>query len=143
MASGVKVNKACTDEFEKLKMQKQYRYIIYKLSDNMKEVVVDCVSERDATYDELKAKLLKYAEEKCCRYAVFDLKFEFKGAEKEKIMFIAWSPENAMVKQKMVYTSSKDYLKKALQLTYEVQATDADEISLENVTEKAARGMKD
>lgn len=36
----------------------------------------------------------------------------------------------------MVYTSSKDYLKKALQVVPELQATDAEELSIENAIEK-------
>lgn len=45
-SSGVKVNSQCTVEFEKLKMKKEYRYIIFKLSDNMKEIIVDETSPR-------------------------------------------------------------------------------------------------
>jgi len=46
------------------------------------------------------------------------------------------NPENAIVKQKMVYTSSKDYIKKALEIAIELQANDSDDISEDNIVEK-------
>lgn len=143
MASGMKVNKECTPVFDELKMKKMHRYILYKLNDTMTEIIVDETGARDETYDDFKNKLLAVAERQECRYAVFDLDFMFNGQEKNKIIFFAWNPENAKTKPKMIYTSSKDYLKKALQLVIEVQATDADEISLETATERAQRTMKD
>lgn len=45
-------------------------------------------------------------------------------------------PENSKVKHKMVYASSKDYLKKTLKVVPELQATDEDELTLANLTEK-------
>ena len=36
----------------------------------------------------------------------------------------------------MVYASSKDYLKKTLKVVPELQATDEDELTLANLTEK-------
>ena len=47
------------------------------------------------------------------------------------------SPEGAKIKQKMVYTSSKDYLKRALVgVGKEMQATDHSELAWTNVMEK-------
>ena len=40
-ASGVKVNAKCSQEFEKMKMNKEYRYVIFKLNDKLTEIVVD------------------------------------------------------------------------------------------------------
>src|SRR5262249_39534435 len=49
------------------------------------------------------------------------------------------SPDAAKVKQKMVYASSKDALKKKLNVTTEIQATDLDEVAYETVFDKVAR----
>lgn len=144
MASGVKVNAQCGQEFEKMKMSKEYRYVIFKLNDKLTEIVVDECGPRDATYDDMKAKLLEHAANKECRYACFDLEFKtpLEGNPANKIVFVAWNPENSTLKPRMVYTSSKDYLKKALQVVPELQATDADELSIENAIEKASKGMR-
>ena len=41
--SGIKGNINCTEEFEKMKMQKSYRYVIhvYKIRDDMREIQVE------------------------------------------------------------------------------------------------------
>ena len=39
--SGIKININCTEEFEKMKMQKGYRYIIFKIRDDMREIQVE------------------------------------------------------------------------------------------------------
>ena len=51
------------------------------------------------------------------------------------------SPEGAKIKQKMVYTSSKDYLKRALVgIAKEIQANDRDDLLWSNVLEVCMRG---
>ena len=50
------------------------------------------------------------------------------------------SPECAKIKQKMVYTSSKDAIKKSLQgIAKEVQACDQDDLQWDNVLEVLLR----
>ncbi|KDR83139.1 hypothetical protein GALMADRAFT_221101 [Galerina marginata CBS 339.88] len=50
--------------------------------------------------------------------------FEKEGARKQnKIMFLSWSPDDAKIKQKVVFRSSRDALKRALNcIAVEVQA---------------------
>jgi len=55
-------------------------------------------------------------------------------------MFVFRSPENATIKQKMVYTSSKDALRKAcVGVAKEVQACDYGDLSWPNVLEVLLR----
>ena len=46
----------------------------------------------DATYDDMKAKLLEHAANNECRYACFDLEFKtpLEGNPANKIVFVAW-----------------------------------------------------
>ena len=47
------------------------------------------------------------------RYAVYDFNYTLKdGGERSKLLFIVWAPDSAPIKQKMLYASSKDALKK-------------------------------
>lgn len=51
------------------------------------------------------------------------------------------SPDSARIKNKMVYASSKDAIRRKLVgIGTEVQATDASEIAYETVLEKVSRG---
>lgn len=39
--SGIKLDPVCVDEFNGMKLKHKYRYIIFKLSDDMKHIVID------------------------------------------------------------------------------------------------------
>merc|ERR1711982_154109 len=66
--------------------------------------------------------------ERDCRYAIFDYEFQVDGGQRNKITFILWAPDSAPIKAKMMYTSTKDSIKKKLVgIQVEVQATDAAE----------------
>ena len=74
-----------------------------------------------------------------CRYAVLDVAITTKsGAETNKLIFVAWSDDNASIKPKMLYASSKDALKKTLTgINEEYQATDRSDLDLKDIQKKA------
>ena len=60
------------------------------------------------------------------------------GATTNKLIFVAWSDDNASIKPKMLYASSKDALKKALTgINDEFQATDRGDLELNEIRKKA------
>jgi cofilin len=138
MASGVAINNEVKISFQDFKIGHKYRYIIYCLSEDFKEIIVEKYGERNETYEDFVA-LLKAAEDKDqCRYGVFDAVFTTKdGQQRDKIVFFMWSPDKAKMKQKMVYASSKDALKKALGegVAKEIQANDHGDLAWSNVLE--------
>merc|ERR1719240_1098452 len=111
MSSGVQVDQECISEFEQMKIRSKYQYIIYKITDDKKSIMIECKGDKGASFDEFKSKL----PDGDCRYAVLDVEINTKsGAVANKLIFVAWSDDNASVKPKMLYASSKDALKKAL-----------------------------
>ncbi|KDR83149.1 hypothetical protein GALMADRAFT_238995 [Galerina marginata CBS 339.88] len=137
MASGVGVNELCISTFQELKLKKKYKYIIFTLNSNFTEVIVEKTSS-EQDYDAFLADL----PETECRWAIYDFEFEKEGAGKRnKIIFLSWSPDDAKIKQKMVFASSRDALKRALNgIAVEVQGTDFGEVAHENILDKANRG---
>ncbi|KAH7336944.1 hypothetical protein B0J17DRAFT_665538 [Rhizoctonia solani] len=149
MSSGVAVNSECIKTYQDLKQPSRskdedgesgkkgpLKYIVFKLSDDMKEIVVEKTSD-DPKYD----SFIKDLPEAEPRWAVYDVQFEKDGGIRKKITFISWSPEVAKVKQKMVYASSRDALRKSMDgVACEIQATDYDEVAWESVLDKASRG---
>ena len=120
--------------FQELKLKKAYRYIIYKLSDDSKTIVVEKACEK-AEYNDFVAQV----PDEYCRYAVFDFEFTLSAAEgqRNKICFFVWAPDNSKIKQKMLYASSKDALRKKLVgISTEIQGTDFSEVSYETVLDK-------
>ena len=67
-------------------MKKEHKYIIFNLSKDFSEIVVDKTSS-DADYDTFLADL----PENECRWAIYDFEFEKEGGGKRnKIIFISW-----------------------------------------------------
>lgn len=73
------------DEYQKLKLGKSIKYIIYKLSDDNTEIVVEKTSQ-SKDYDDFVSSL----PEQECRYAVYDFEFEKEDGKRSKICFVAW-----------------------------------------------------
>lgn len=101
-SSGVTVSPECVSAFNDLKLGKSTKWIIYKLSDNQKEVVVE-ESGKEQEWETFREKLVnaKSADGKTgARYAVYDLAYEAEGGagQRNKIIFIAWSPDTAGIK---------------------------------------------
>jgi len=148
--SGVQISPECITKFNELKLGKKFKYIIYKLSDDFRQTVVDEASEDD-NWDNFREKLVNATTKsksgavgKGPRYAVYDFAFELKAGEgaRNKIIFIAWSPDDAGVQSKMIYASSKDALKRSLAgIAEELQANDEDDIEYQSVLRKVSKGQ--
>merc|ERR1719387_3127686 len=135
MSSGVQVNPDCLAEFEAMKIRSSYQYIVFKITDDKKFIEIECKGDKGASFDDFKSKL----PDGDCRYAVLDVEISTKsGATTSKLIFISWSDDNASVKPKMLYASSKDALKKALTgINEEYQATDRGDLDLTEIKKKA------
>jgi cofilin len=149
--SGVSVSPECVAKYNELKLGKSIKYIIYRLSDDYKEIVVEDTSADD-NWEDFQEKLLnakashKGKEGKGPRYAVYDFQYELEGGEgtRNKIVFISWSPdEGTLVFPRMTYASSKEALKNALPgLAAEVQANRDDEIEYATILKDVSKGRR-
>ena len=136
MSSGVGVNDDCITEYQNLKLGHKLRYIIFRLSDDNREVIVENTAQPDATYDQFVEGLPKDD----CRYAVFDFEYQVDGGQRNKLLFVVWAPDTAKIKSKMLYASSKDnFRKKLVGIGVEIQATDLSEIDQQEVLDKVLR----
>lgn len=148
--SGATVSPECVTAYNDLKLSKKYKYIIFKLSDDYKEIVVESTSDDGAEYDDFRQKLVdaqsKTKSGAVCkgpRYAVYDVQYELAAGEgtRNKITFIAWSPDDAGIQPKMIYASSKEALKRSLPgLAVEIQANDNDEIEWDTLVKTVSKG---
>jgi len=99
--NSVSVAPECVKAFNELKLGKSIKWIIYKISDDWKEIEVEETST-EANWDLFREKLLnaKSTDRKgkeCIggRYAVYDVEYESGEGSRSKITFIAWSPDEA------------------------------------------------
>ena len=138
MTSGIGVSSEIVEEWSKFKVQSSStRYITMKMNDDMTEVVLDSKAADGAAYEDF-VKYLNDTFPNEPRYAVVRFNYTMEdGGDREKLIFVLWAPDSSKIKPKMLYASTKDPVKKALQgIGIEVQATDAGEISAEEIEAK-------
>lgn len=119
-------------------MGKKYKFVIFTLNASKTEIVVEETST-SADYDAFLEKL----PENECKYAIYDFEYELGGGEgkRSKIVFFTWSPDTAPIRSKMVYASSKDALRRALNgVSTDIQGTDFSEVAYESVLERVSKG---
>ncbi|KAG6595305.1 Actin-depolymerizing factor 1 [Cucurbita argyrosperma subsp. argyrosperma] len=134
-ASGMAVNDECKLKFLELKSKRTHRFIIFKIEEKLKQVVVEKLGGPSQSYEDFAASLP--ADE--CRYAVYDFDFVTEeNCQKSRIFFLAWSPDNSRVRSKMIYASSKERFKRELDgIQVELQATDPTEMGLDVIRSRA------
>ncbi|KAK6502928.1 cofilin [Arthrobotrys musiformis] len=146
--SGVTVSSECVTAFEELKLRKSHQYIVYALGNNDTEIVIEAKGEPNERTSETNVLTANYEEfvkvlpPKDCRWIIYDFAYKEGDSEivKNKIVFISWSPDNAPIRSKMTYSSSKDALRRAFNgVAAEIQGTDSSEVSYEALKDKVAK----
>jgi len=131
-SSGVSVAPESVKMFNDLKLGKDIKWIIYKVGNDGKEIVVD-ESSTDQDYEVFRQKLIGDGAQS--RYAVFDVAYKTDdGGKRNKIAFITWIPSDASVRPKMVYSTSKEALKRSLNGFHaDIQANDVEDLEWESI----------
>ncbi|CAL9235079.1 Actin-depolymerizing factor homology domain [Arabidopsis suecica] len=133
--SGMGVADQSKTTYLELQRKKTHRYVVFKIDESKKQVVVEKTGNPAESYDDFLASL----PENDCRYAVYDFDFvTSENCQKSKIFFFAWSPSTSRIRAKVLYSTSKDQFRRELQgIHYEIQATDPTEVDLEVLRERA------
>ncbi|KAJ6801673.1 actin-depolymerizing factor 5 isoform X1 [Iris pallida] len=132
---GMKVKEECRKWYTEMKWKRVHRFIVFKIEEGSKTIVVDKVGGPGEGYPQLAAALPLDD----CRYAVFDFDYvSLDNCHKSKIFFITWSPAASRIRAKILYATSKQGLRRLLEgVHYEVQATDPSEMGFDVISERA------
>jgi cofilin len=57
LTTGLQVSDEIIQEFNNLRMKRQHRYLIFKVSDDHQSIVIDQVGPREATFDNFKEQM--------------------------------------------------------------------------------------
>ncbi|KAK3818854.1 MAG: hypothetical protein J3Q66DRAFT_338701 [Benniella sp.] len=148
MSSGVEVDDSCIPTYQALQTSKQLRYIVFKLSNDNKSIIVDTTKavDKDADPTAEYEEFVKSVPLDECRWYVYDFEYthtdESTGhqGQRNKVLFISWAPDDAKIKAKMIYASSRDGLRRKLTgIHAEIQGTDLSEIDHETILSKINR----
>ncbi|KAG0447362.1 hypothetical protein HPP92_028353 [Vanilla planifolia] len=134
-SSGMGVAEHSKNTFQELQRKKVHRYVVFKIDEGKKEVLVEKTGAPGESYADFTASL----PENDCRYAVYDFDFVTEdNCQKSKIFFISWSPDVSRIRAKMLYATSKDRFRRELEgVHYELQATEPTELDLEVLRDRA------
>ncbi|RSM08493.1 hypothetical protein CDV31_008130 [Fusarium ambrosium] len=144
--SGVKIQDECIAAVNELRSRRDAdkpRFIIFKISDDERNVVVDEVSP-DNNYEIFLSRLSSATDPKgkpAPRYAAYDVEYDL-GDEGKRVatVFIAWVPAGTSIKSRMLYASTKEQLHKALNIGVSIHADDLDDIEWHSVVKRVSRG---
>ncbi|KAL6487897.1 hypothetical protein MHYP_G00045230 [Metynnis hypsauchen] len=148
MASGVAISDEVIEHYTQIRTRRQgceekerLKLVVMRISDDHKSIIVDDrsslkIKDIEQEHNVFK-KVISMLPEKECRYALYDCTYETKESLKEDLIFIMWAPEDAPLKSKMVYASSKGALRAKLPgLKREWQVNDPADKELSALIEK-------
>jgi cofilin len=141
MSSSITVNDDVISAFNDMKLKKQYSYLIFKINEDRTKIVLEssgAPQNEGGGMGALWEKFIKSFPESEPRYGVINFVYQTDdGGPKEKIIFVSWIPDSAKQRLKMLYTSSKDALLKALYgIGLIIQVTDNSELNFQNILEQ-------
>ncbi|XP_073495062.1 cofilin-2 isoform X2 [Phyllobates terribilis] len=143
MASGVTVNDEVIKVFNEMKVRKaqsseeikkRKKAVLFCLSSDKREIIVEeakqiLVGDIGNTVEDPYRTFVNLLPLDDCRYGLYDATYETKESKKEDLVFIFWAPDNAPLKSKMIYASSKDAIKKKFTgIKHEWQVNGMDDI---------------
>lgn len=138
MSTGVVVDDEVATTFNNFKLQEgeKLRYYIYKI-ENKKTIVIDTKGDREKSYEDFCAAF----PDDDCRYGLVDLDFTTNdGRPTSKLVLVTWNPDTASIRNKMLYSGSKESLKTALNgVGVHINATDMSELDFESCVLPACR----
>ncbi|KAB8204921.1 hypothetical protein BDV34DRAFT_110824 [Aspergillus parasiticus] len=146
MPSGVSIADECITTFKQLRSgrgAKKPTFVIYRISDDQTAVVVeDSSAEQD--FEAFRHKLCSTVDSRgnpAPRYAVYDVEYDLgEDGKRCKTVFISWVPASTPLKLCMLYASTKEQLRSALDVKLSIHADTPDEIEWKTVLSVASGG---
>lgn len=143
MSSGIKLDPECKEMFAQIKDKKQHGYAVMMINKEQTAVVMETkglkledreVSTTRASFDAMKEYVMKSQQP---RYILSDVTYERDNAgKKDVVVYIYWCSDNVPVKQRMVYASTNEALKKSFAGIKHMECHDEDDFSYDSIVSK-------
>ncbi|KAH7166436.1 putative cofilin, actophorin [Dactylonectria macrodidyma] len=146
MCLSVRIADECITAVNELRSKRgatKPRFVIFKISDDASTVIVDQTSlEQD--YGVFLHELSSAVDANGApapRFAVYDVEYNLGDDGKRiKTVFLSWVSQEAPIKSRMLYASTREQLNKALNLGVSIHADDLEDIEWNNVLKEASGG---
>jgi len=134
---GLKVGADAIQMYTDLQSGHRFHWIIFNAQGDEILVEQSLAIEEKFDYDDFVAKLTQSGNP---RYAVLDYNYMDGNVQKDKLIFILWSPDSCAVGDRMKYASSKDGFKKKLNgIHKDIEAHDEAEIEESNILQRCLK----
>ncbi|XP_060943322.1 non-muscle cofilin 1-like [Limanda limanda] len=149
MASGIKTSDEVTTLYNEMRLVKndanqmeRIRLVVFEIKDNQIQPT-KTFRQKDLLEVENVYKLFleQMPSETCC-YLLYDCHFETKDSPKEELVLVMWTPDTSKCKDKMVYASSKQSIRKAVPgIKHEMEFNDTSDYEIETFAEKLGKNI--
>ncbi|XP_053317142.1 destrin [Spea bombifrons] len=144
MSSGVTIGDGVIETFDKMKLMKsEKKAVFFGFSCDEKYIVVEEGKEilsGDCNGDFFPRLKSMFSDTKCC-YALLDIEYVTGESKKRDLIFVLWAPEDAPIKEKMLFASSKPYLKQAFSgVNKQWEIHSQDDLTVDQLAQKLSSG---
>lgn len=130
MLSQATVQDACLRTIDEMRANRTYNYVIFKLTDDQKQIIVD-KAEVTTDYKEFLDALPKNVP----RYAICEFPFDDQeGYPQVAVIYYVWLADDANIGLKLKYQNNSDALRRKLAgISVEIEASNVDDIARDTV----------
>ncbi|CAH2253257.1 cofilin-2 isoform X1 [Pelobates cultripes] len=144
MASGVRVDDSVIQLFQEMKLMRSgKKAVFFGFSKDEKFIIVEKGKEilsRDCNGDFFSRLKSMFPETKCS-YALLDIDYITGESKKQDLIFVLWAPEDAPIKEKMLFASSKPYMKQVLSgVNKQWEIHSQDDLTIDQLAQKLCTG---
>ncbi|BCS25437.1 actin-binding ADF family protein [Aspergillus puulaauensis] len=133
LLSGVEISNDCLTAYKNLVFTRgaaKPTFIIYRISDDEQSIIVeDTSTEKD--YEVFLQKLTSAVDAEgkhAPRYAVYDVEYDLEEGRRAATVFITWMPDSTSTRTRMLYASTTEQLRRALNVRVSIHADDPHDI---------------
>lgn len=129
--SGIKCDKEVVESLQEMRIHRKHRYVIFKIRKGSRGFSVNFSKKgkRDSTF----ADFLRDVPKEEPRFIVYNFTYMTKArGQRDRIMFIFWSPDKSRVEDKVQYSATKATILKEvnkIMAMKHIELTDWDDLS--------------
>ncbi|GAQ45604.1 actin-binding ADF family protein [Aspergillus tubingensis] len=146
LPSGVSITTECIDAYKELLYIRgagKPTFVIYKISDDEHSIMVE-ESSPEKNYEAFLQRLTSAHDndgKPAPRYAIYDVEYDLnEDSRRATIVFISWMPGVTSTRIRMLYASTKEQLRKALDVKVSIHADDLHDIEWKTILSEASGG---
>ncbi|GAA87771.1 cofilin, actophorin [Aspergillus luchuensis IFO 4308] len=146
LPSGVSITAECINAYKEILYKRgagKPAFVIYKISDDEQSIMVEeCSPEKN--YEAFLQRLTSAHDndgKPAPRYAIYDVEYDLnEDGRRATTVFISWMPDVTPTRIRMLYASTKEQLRRALDVKVSIHADDLHDIEWKTILREASGG---